>query len=77
MSSYLRTLQKRIPKRAGYRRDKTAKVEISRLTGMPVLRPLKRGEGHILTQDGTDTGSRHYPMFLPAATTPLPVEEAA
>lgn len=63
MSSFARTLQKRILKtKLGFSRQ-TQKVETD-LTGRPVIVRLKRGEGNIFDANGDDTGSKHYPLLV-------------
>lgn len=74
MSSFIRTLQKRILKRQGFTRQ-TRRVEVSKLTGLPTIISLKKGEGNIIGPDGQDTKRRHYPRYLPKVPIAAPPAE--
>lgn len=60
MSSLTRSIQKRIFRKAGLKRETTA---IDIIAGMPQTRRLKRGEGDIIDNNGHNYG-RHYPQRL-------------
>jgi len=59
MSSYTRTLEKRILRTLGLEREKK-RFEINKITGHPEIRILKKGEGNIVGSDGTSYG-RQWP----------------
>jgi hypothetical protein len=65
VSSALRTLQKRILKRAGYKRERQA---IRILSGKPVTVKLGKGEGEIVNRSGDSLGKR-WPFTIPAIGT--------